>query len=283
MNQRHSLSDIVLRPFEKRADYEQGVVLQKETWGHDFTECVPASILQISHKVGGVAAGAFDPTDKLVGFVYGISGLRDGGPAHWSHMLAVRPEYRGTGIGKKLKALQRELLLDAGIEVAYWTYDPLISGNAHFNINLLGARPVEYVPDMYGDHTGSDLHSGLGTDRFVVVWNLSDVRVGDILRGKPDDAGLPTGKEATTDVDISAPVTDGAFPTSTSVRVAIPLDIQGVKQTAMDQALTWRAVTRQALQFYLENGYQIAGFHRDQASDRGYYYLTTEQGEGDTT
>jgi len=111
---RSDQAEIVLRTFESRNDYEQCVKLQLDTWGHDFTECVPASILQISQKVGGVAAGAFDTDGRLIGFVYGISGLRDGRPAHWSHMLAVYPEYRGTGIGRRLKALQRELLLAAG-------------------------------------------------------------------------------------------------------------------------------------------------------------------------
>jgi predicted GNAT superfamily acetyltransferase len=166
---------VVLRAFASRSDYDQAVTLQRDTWGQDFTECVPASILQISQKVGGVAAGAFDAANRLIGFVYGISGLRDGRPAHWSHMLAVYPEYRGRRLGTRLKALQRDLLLAEGIDVAYWTYDPLIAGNAHLNINLLGALPIEYVPDMYGSNTGSDLHSGLGTDRFVVEWNLASM------------------------------------------------------------------------------------------------------------
>ena len=286
MSSTDSPGEFVFRTFASRADYDQGVVLQKETWGHDFTECVPASILQISQKVGGVAAGAFDKDDRLIGFIYGLSGLREGRPAHWSHMLAVRPEYRGTGIGTKLKAMQRDLLLAAGIDVAYWTFDPLISGNAHFNINLLGARPVEYVANMYGDNTGSELHSGLGTDRLVVEWNLSDTRVADILRGEAVTTGPPAGSEAITDAEASGAATNGAgtgtgtgagaLPTPPLVRVAIPLDIQSVKQADLDRAVTWRAVTRQALLFYLEHGYGIAGFQRDETTDRGYYYLSTE-------
>ncbi len=271
-----SPDELVFRPFARRADYDQGVVLLKATWGQDFTECVPASILEISQKVGGVTAGAFDKDDRLVGIIYGLSGLLEGRPAHWSHMLATRPEYRGTGIGTKLKTMQRDLLLAAGIEVAYWTYDPLISGNAHFNINRLGVRPIKYVADMYGNDTGSELHSGLGTDRFIVEWNLSDTRVADILRGEAVTTGAPAGSETITDAEASGAATDGAFPTPPLVRVAIPLDIQSVKQASLDDALTWRAVTRRALLFYLEHGYSIAGFQRDENTDRGYYYLSTE-------
>ena len=284
MNSRNSPDELVFRTFAGHADYEQCIVLQKETWGRDFTECVPASILQISQKVGGVAAGAFDKDDHLIGFIYGLSGIRNDRPAHWSHMLAVYPEYRGTGIGAKLKVMQRDLLLEAGIDVAYWTYDPLISGNAHFNINLLGARPVEYVADMYGDNTGSELHSGLGTDRFVVEWNLSDTRVADILQGEaaPAPSDVPDGNEAVTDAAPSGTATDGTFPTPPSVRVAIPLDIQCVKKTDLDRAVTWRAVTRQAFLFYLEHGYTITGFQRDEATDRGFYYLSSKDQPDDS-
>ena len=50
----------------------------------------------------------------------------------------------------------------------YWTFDPLVAKNAHLNLNLLGARVVEYVRDMYGTTT-SPLHNGLATDRLIVV------------------------------------------------------------------------------------------------------------------
>lgn len=275
---RSDQDEIVLRPFESRNDYEQCVKLQLETWGHDFTECVPVSILQISQKVGGVAAGAFDTDERLIGFVYGISGLKDGRPAHWSHMLAVYPEYRGTGIGRRLKTLQRELLLAAGIDVAFWTYDPLMAGNAHLNINLLGARPIEYIPDMYGSDTGSELHSGLGTDRFVVEWRLDEPRVESILSGEAVEGTELDVASPTVDAETNGePVLrDGAFSTSPSVRVAIPLDIQSIKRADHDSALTWRAVTRQVLRWYMDHDYAIVGFRRDQDMNRGYYYLSTE-------
>ena len=117
----NSTAGLVLRRFESRDDHQQCVELQRATWGRDFTECVPPSILQVSQKVGSVAAGAFDEDGRLAGFVFGLSGLRDGRSAHWSHMLAVRSELRGTGLGTKLKAFQRDLLLESGIEVARWT------------------------------------------------------------------------------------------------------------------------------------------------------------------
>ena len=46
-------------------DYAEGVAIQKETWGAPFTEIVPASILMISQKVGGISAGAFGQDGDL--------------------------------------------------------------------------------------------------------------------------------------------------------------------------------------------------------------------------
>ena len=31
-----------------------------------------------------------------------------------------------------------------------WTFDPLVSRNARFNLTKLGAHAVEYLPDFYG-------------------------------------------------------------------------------------------------------------------------------------
>jgi predicted GNAT superfamily acetyltransferase len=65
-------------------------------------------------------------------------------------MLAVQPAAQGQGLGRRLKAYQRSCLLALGIEVACWTYDPLVAANAHLNLNRLGARATQYLPDLYG-------------------------------------------------------------------------------------------------------------------------------------
>jgi predicted GNAT superfamily acetyltransferase len=206
---------VTLRPLATHADYHACFELQLTTWGRSFQESVPPSVLKISQHVGGVAAGAFAADGRLLGFVWGLTGVRppgsrraaaktapaasaapaappevagpgatmgDGGPAprpellHWSHMLAVAPEARDLGLGTRLKLYQRELLLPLGVEVVEWTYDPLEARNAHLNLNRLGAEVVDYVEDMYKDEMGSDLARGIGTDRFVVAWRLAGAR-----------------------------------------------------------------------------------------------------------
>lgn len=254
--------EVVLRALRTRAEYEQCVELQRETWGHDFTEVVPPSILLVSQKMGGVAAGAFDAQGRLLGFVFGISGLRYGRLAHWSDMLAVRREARGAGLGRRLKLYQRERLLELEIEVVYWTYDPLVARNAHLNINRLGARPVEYVPNMYGTETGSPLHGELGTDRFVVEWILNHERVRRALRGEPPLRSELLRDAPVINVDAAGSPVRPRREEMRDVQIAIPAEIERVKAESSERARAWRESTRAAFLEYLERGYRIAAFRR---------------------
>ena len=269
-------TDAVIRPFAARGDYDACVQLQRETWGRDFVDVVPATILMVSQRVGGVSAGAFDADGRLLGFVFGISGIRDGKLVHWSDMLAVRPEARGAGLGKRLKRFQRGQLLERGIRRMLWTYDPLVARNANLNLNSLGARPVEYVVDMYGD-TRSALHAGLDTDRLVVEWRL-------------DETG-PAGAEPTTADGGTAPIVDAEWlrrerplPTDPLVRVATPADIGGLKGADPACARAWRQAQRRAFTWYLANGYRVSGFeHRQAPGDSHYLVIRAPASAGDST
>lgn len=231
------------------------VELQRRTWGEAFSEVVPVSMLQITAKMGGVAVGAFDREGGLVGLVYGISGFRHGRPAHWSHMLAVRPEARNLGVGRRLKMRQKEMLLAMGVETMYWTFDPLVSRNAHLNLNRLGARVAEYVPDMYGA-SNSELHQ-LGTDRFVVEWTL---REEDGQRSASPDSQSPTRRprDAAPDSAVHAPAS--APPPPDAVEVPIPADIEAVERRSVEEAQGWRASTRRAFVRLLSSGHEVVGF-----------------------
>lgn len=246
---------ITIRALDSAEDFDQVEVLQRKTWGVEFTELVPAAILMISQKVGGIVAGALDEHGTLVGFVFGLTGLRNGRLAHWSHMLAVDEAVQGAGIGRRLKLFQRNQLLEMGVDHCYWTYDPLVARNAHLNVNRLGALPVEYMVDMYGADTKSALHSGIGTDRFIVEWDLRSPRVLRAIHGTVNErAGEP--------VDVEA------------VHVAVPDDIQAVKAASPAEARAWRERSRAALLDHLRSGYCVTGFRRDPAKGCGYYVLT---------
>ena len=267
--------DFIIRPLRSRGDCEAGVQLQRDIWGRDFADVVPATILQVSQRVGGVAAGAFAPDGRLAGFVFGISGVRDGAPAHWSDMLAVRPEARRRGLGRRLKLHQRRELLAAGVERVYWSFDPLVSRNARLNLAALGAEPVEYVPDMYGD-TASVLHRGLDTDRLIVEWRLRDPAVERILAGRPPEAP-PEARTA----PIATVTPDGAEPSPPPrtpwVRVELPADIGHLKASAPDAARRWQQHLRRAFTAYLDDPKaRVAGLHHEAAAGRWFYLVRTE-------
>src|SRR4026209_2359545 len=97
---------IVIRRVETQAEYEECVRIQDETWGAGFSERVPSAILKVAQYLGGVTAAALDgeaADARILGFVFGMTGIRDGHLVHWSDMLAVRPEARDHGIGRRLK------------------------------------------------------------------------------------------------------------------------------------------------------------------------------------
>jgi predicted GNAT superfamily acetyltransferase len=118
--------ELELRDLTTQDDLEQCIALQRATWGNDFRELVPPAVLQIAQKVGGIAAGAFEPEGPLVGFVFGLTGVREGRPVHWSHMLAVREDLRDRGVGQLLKLHQRARMQSIGVESVLWSFDPLV-------------------------------------------------------------------------------------------------------------------------------------------------------------
>ncbi|MDX3002186.1 GNAT family N-acetyltransferase [Kribbella solani] len=112
---------------------------------------------------GGSVVGILDESDKLVAFAYGFCGTDRRGFYHYSQSAVVAAEQQGRGLGRMLKHAQRQVALSHGMSRMRWTYDPAQIRNAHFNLDVLGARGRWYAPDMYGP----------GTDRVVVEWDLT--------------------------------------------------------------------------------------------------------------
>ncbi len=275
------MSEWTIRPLETIEELQACVALQEETWGHGFSERVPPAILKVAQILGGVASGAWDERGSLVGFVFGMTGVRDGEVVHWSDMLAVRRGLRDTGLGSELKAYQRRLLLDRGVTTMYWTFDPLQSRNAYLNFSKLGIVVREYARDMYGE-TDSPLHRGIGTDRFIALWRMASERVGNRVAGTErgpaaelhasDPSALGEADPATAHPHPGAPVTGLDAP---RLRVAIPADISAVMADSMELARAWREATRTAFTHYLERGYEVRELLRGaRTSD----YLLTREG-----
>ena len=263
---------ITIRDLGTLAEYQEACEIQEETWGRGFSERVPAAILRVSQKVGGVTAGAFDADGRMLGFVFGLTGVKDGRLVHWSDMLAVREEARGQRIGERLKHFQRDQALALGVELMYWTFDPLVARNAHLNINRLGASVAEYIEDMYGSNTGSSLHGTVPTDRFVVEWDLRSpfrpVPGRDLPA--PGDSALPLLTPLDDHGRPAVRPTEGA----PVVRVQVPPDSAALRSLGADLPGAWRMAVRRALVPLFASGYAITRFVRAHEDTLPYYVVS---------
>jgi predicted GNAT superfamily acetyltransferase len=265
------------------------VRVQEIVWGKDG-ETVPATVLFVSAKRGGILIGAFSPSpgagaDELVGFVWSLAGVRDGVKAQWSHMLGVLPDSRTRGVGERLKRAQRERALAAGEDLIEWTFDPLQAANAHFNLHVLGAVCATYGVDMYGPLAGP-LHRGTPTDRLVAEWWIREPHVERRLRAREAwraGAGLAARSAELLEAPVALrTVADGAWLrcdgvvaglTERRVLVPVPPGFLEMQQQATELALDWRLKVRDVMTQALARGYRAVDFYLDRERGGGRYLL----------
>ena len=146
------------------ARYAEAAALYREVFGYQDPEYgLNPRLLGALASNGGSVVGVLDESDRLVAFAYGFCGTDRRGFYHYSQSAVVAADHQGQGLGRMLKYTQREVALSHGMSRMRWTYDPFEIRNAHFNLDVLGARGRWYAPDMYGP----------GVDRVVVEWDLT--------------------------------------------------------------------------------------------------------------
>ncbi|KPV46772.1 MULTISPECIES: hypothetical protein [Acidiplasma] len=121
---------------------------------------------------GGFVLAAYD-NSEIVGISFSYPGYRHGKTYLYSHMTGVISDKKYSGVGYMLKKKQMELAREYGYDLIAWTFDPMMSLNAYFNINKLGAFSRTYIDNFYGEmHDG--INAGLPTDRLVAEWYIND-------------------------------------------------------------------------------------------------------------
>jgi predicted GNAT superfamily acetyltransferase len=243
-------TQIHIAPVRALADFERCVEVQLAVWGYSDGDLIPRRVFIVADRIGGQVIGAFD-RDVMVGFAMALPGYRAGKPYLHSHMLAVLPEYRNAGLGRKLKLAQREDALARGFDLMEWTFDPLEIKNAHLNIVRLGAIARRYMPDFYGPST-SLLQGGLPTDRLVAEWWLRSRRVRRTLGELGENDAHLEGD--------SAPVL---------VQVPVPAAVTDWKRNPDQRKLAESLQTRNrlALESAFSRGLGITGYERSPQGD----------------
>jgi predicted GNAT superfamily acetyltransferase len=218
-----------------------------------------ADLLRALSKAGNYVAGAFDG-DRMIGASMAFFGPPRERILH-SHIAGTTSTLRGVGFALKLH--QRQWALDRGAATIEWTYDPLVSRNAYFNLAKLGAVPVEYLPDFYGAMNDS-INTGDESDRLLVHWDLT----------APVGAAVPAlaGAAVALDRTPSGRPLAVETPAGGTVLVAVPADIEGLRTSDPAAAREWRLAVRSVLAPLLAAGARITGFDRS-----GWYVVT--QGE----
>jgi predicted GNAT superfamily acetyltransferase len=279
----------ILEAPEEMAAVEE---LTRVVWPGNDLEVVPAHLLLAAAHNGGLVGGAF-AGDRLAGFVFGFPGLVVA-PAglqvkHCSHQLAVHPDYRNLGLGFELKRFQWQVVKAQGIQHITWTYDPLLSLNAHLNIAKLGAVCNTYLRDAYGE-LRDRLNAGLPTDRFQVDWWLDSPPVMARMAGPPGEqkhlgdylsAGArllnPGGPGGTAEPphEAGAGRWELDFDHATGpLLVQIPTHFLSMKSADPGQALAWRLDTRACFERLFGHGFAVTDFlYESGAPPRALYVL----------
>jgi predicted GNAT superfamily acetyltransferase len=281
-------ASVLTRDLTTLDDFRRTVALEKEVWRlADGEEAVPLTLLAPTVRRGAILVGAFNATDRLVGFVYSLPAIKGGRLAHWSHMLGVLPAYRSAGVGRVLKLEQRRRVLDMGLDLIEWTYDPLQAVNAHFNFARLGVIVEEYKENVYGENPSSPLWAGLATDRFVAEWRIATPHVerrikhtgGPLLRAA-DTLRAQRVNSASCAGDRLEPADRTLGATAPRLSVVIPLNFAEMQSHDRALALAWRLSTREIFQHYFGRGYRVVDFWLDTSGVSGTYLLARSDGNG---
>jgi predicted GNAT superfamily acetyltransferase len=236
---------IVLRDCQNLDELGACVDLQIATWGYNDGDVIPRRLFIVAQRIGGQAIGAFDPNGRMVGFAMSLPGAKvadqPGNPPTaylHSHMLAVLPEYRNGGIGRRLKLYQRQEALSRGISLMEWTFDPLEIKNAFLNIHRLGVIVRSYTPNFYGV-SSSRLQAGLPTDRLHAEWWMESERVRAILSGS------------------------SYTPPQPQETIFVPRAVSEWKASSVSKALAVQTENRQRFLDAFSRGLAVTGFRTD--------------------
>src|SRR3954451_5593696 len=253
-DQAAAAAGVELRMLTGLGDAERILEVMISTWGPH--QLLPREVIRALQGSGNVPVGAFRD-GEMVGYVLGWLGddPDDGVHVH-SHMLAVLPPLREGGVGYALKLAQRAAALQAGAHVVRWTFDPMQSKNAHFNVNKLGTTADRFHRHYYGDMTDV-LNRGERTDRLEARWDLDPRPLRrpaipgverDVLRnvdGRPRRVGEPD------------PDHDGGF------RVETVRDHPALRTDDPPLAAAWRDAVADALESCTAAGMVVAAFDSD--------------------
>ncbi len=201
---------------------------------------IPFDLLRSISHAGCNVSAAYTLRGELCGAAVGI--VSPGGMSTYSLIAGVLPGTGDKGVGFALKQHQRAWSLARGINTMTWTFDPLVSRNARFNLTKLGVHSAEYEQNFYGEMQ-DDINANDESDRLVAVWPLDSPRSVDASQGVVDEVELPPLESAMVlehGPDSKPVLIDGGE----NLWCRAPRDIVAMRATDPAQAQDWRFLLR---------------------------------------
>ncbi|HVF88438.1 MAG TPA: hypothetical protein VNH22_00130 [Blastocatellia bacterium] len=242
-----SQGDFTIRECVSIEDFQKCIELERAVWRDDDIDIMPIRLYMISKACQAPTFGAFDEEGRLVGFVHTMLALLGGAVVYHSHMAAVVEGMRHRDIGLRLKLAQRERAIASGVPLIIWTFDPLQSRNAHFNINKLGAVVRRYEENYYGEGASTVFDAGVPSDRIFAEWWVASPHVESVLKG--DRPRVLEGGPS----------------------VTLPDDIDSIRDRSLDEQREWRMRVRAEFARALEGGLIVRGFSWDREKKESRY------------
>ena len=270
------------RRLEKPEEFRQVEEVERAVYGADSSSPpLPVPLLRALQDNGGLVLGAFADI-YLAGFAASLIGWDGTTLYHYSHLTAVRPEYRNHRLGFQLKSFQRDEVLRLGLSEVRWAFDPLQSRTAWLHVRRLGARPDRYYPHYYGQLADA-LNAGVETDRMRAVWSLASPSVEARMSGQYPTAADDLRRWQTSVAIVETePGESGirvpravAEPTGPSAHLEIPFDLDLVRQHEPNSLRRWRHASRDAFRAAADLGYAVDDYAVVSAEHerRSFYFL----------
>lgn len=278
------MSGLYIKSLHKNAEFIEFIELQKTVWRlKDYEDCVPNHMLMAVSESGGLILGCYSD-NQMVGSAMIIPAYSQiDGFYHHSHILGVHPDWQHKGIGLMLKKEHYSKAKALGVKKITWTFDPLLGPNANLNIAKIGGIAKQYQVDVYGDLMGgSELVSGIPSDRCWVEWLISENRVNERMENleisknrQPKQDFEPVNKVITIENDLQKMDSYRLVNDRDRVVIEIPSDYQKIYDTDKKLALDWRLKSRDMFREYFKEGFIIVDFFKvtEENTWRNYYIL----------
>ncbi|WP_104089724.1 MULTISPECIES: chorismate synthase [unclassified Cryobacterium] len=232
---------------------------------------IPADLLRSIGHAGCNVTAAYNREGLLCGAAAAI--VSPDVPSMYSLIAGVLPGLGDAGVGFALKQHQRAWALTRGLTTMTWTFDPLVSRNARFNLTKLGAHASEYVENFYGE-MDDEINAHDESDRLVALWLLESPETLVCSEGTPALVELP---------DFTADAVCGTGPDGQPVLVElghdlwcrVPTDIVALRAEDPVLAAAWRTGTRAIFQNAFSEGYTATAMTRT-----GWYLLQPSEHKG---